>query len=56
MNRNMKEKDKHYKNELENIKYIEPIPPKFAANWSQHIRYDKIFINISGISSNDTRL
>jgi hypothetical protein len=56
MNRNIKEKDKLYKNELENIKYMEPIPPKFAVNWSQNIRFDKIFINISGISSNHCRL
>ena len=29
----------------------EPIMPKFVANWTQHIRFDRILINVSGISS-----
>ena len=49
MNRNLKEKENHPRNDYDNVKYIEPIPPKFSANWSQNIRFDKIIINVSGI-------
>ena len=51
MNRNTKEKESHHKNDYDNIKYIEPIPPKFNVNWSQNIRFDKIMINVSGTFS-----
>lgn len=47
MNRK-KEKENQMKYE-ENIKYIEPVPPKFSANWTQNIRFDKIIINVSGM-------
>lgn len=51
MNRNTKEKESHHKNDYDNVKYIEPIPPKFNVNWSQNIRFDKIMINVSGTFS-----
>lgn len=47
MNRKNKEKENQMKYE-ENIKYSDPIPPKFSANWIQNIRFDKIIINVSG--------
>ena len=30
----------------------QPIMPKFVPNWTQHIRFDRILINVSGTNFN----
>ncbi len=49
MNRKNKEKENINKDEPDNgPKPGEPIPPKFATNWSQNIKFDKVVINLVG--------
>ena len=49
MNRKPREKENNNnKEDNDNIKYIEPIAPKFNANWAQGLRLDRIIMNVSG--------
>lgn len=45
MNRKTKEKDNDGDRD---DAYVEPIPPKFSANWTQVVRFDRIVINVAG--------
>ena len=46
MNRKTRDNDKD-----KDDKGSEPIMPKFVPNWTQHIRFDRVLINVSGIHS-----
>lgn len=45
MNRKVREKGEDEEQEDE---MVEPVPPKFAANWAQIIRFDRIVMNVAG--------
>jgi hypothetical protein len=44
---NKKQKDRDGDNDKDDG-MIEPIPPKFCANWTQVVRFDRIVMNVSG--------
>ena len=48
MNRKQKEKENDNRIQIQNIKYIEPIQPKFNGNWTTNVRMDRIYVNIAG--------
>ena len=49
MNRKNKEKENNDRDKDELTS--QPIQPKFVPNWTQHIRFDRIILNVSGNTS-----
>lgn len=46
---NRKVKEKENNEESIGFKGSEPLQPKFIPNWHSVIRFDRIFVNVSGI-------